>query len=269
MRDLLETLAVFPADVLVTDETCFGAGFVREHTGIPLVWVATSVYLLSSRDTAPLGLGLRPSGTRLGRVRNRILWWTANTVMLRELRRQGHVVRTQVGLPPLDRGVIENVQLPPDLYLMGTVPSFEYPRSDLLDNTHFVGLFLGEPPERFEPPPWREELAGDRPVVYVTQGTDSNDPRRLLLPALRALADEDVLVVATTGTVSDRLELGPLPGNVKLERFVPQCVVVMKILRDPCYRRGVQREHRNYDGPRLAADLIEKHLPRWHSSCRS
>jgi MGT family glycosyltransferase len=327
MSDLLEIQQEFPADVLITDETCFGAGFVREHTGVPQIWIGTSIYLFSSRDTAPLGLGLRPSSSRLGRARNRLLRWAVNTVVLRELRRHGHIVRTQAGLPPLDRGAFENVQLPPDLYLMGTVPSFEYPRSDLVDNTHFVGLFLDELPERFDPPPWWPDLTGGRPVVHVTQGTISNDPKRLLLPTVRALATEDVLVIATTGIPPDRLRLEPLPRNVRLEQYIPYFhllphvdvmvtnggyggvnsalahgvpivlaatteekreiaarvtragagvhmkherglearlrVAVRNVLRNSDYRRCAQAlrgEYEKYDGPRLAVDLIEKHV---------
>lgn len=39
-----------------------------------------------------------------------------------------------------------------------------------------------------------------RPVVHVTQGTIANkDFGQLIAPTLRALADEDVLVVVSTG----------------------------------------------------------------------
>nr|AHE14548.1 RebG-like n-glycosyl transferase [uncultured bacterium] len=221
MKDLTETLEEFPADVLVTDETCFGAGFIAERTGLPWAWVATSVYLFRSRDTAPLGLGLRPSSSVPGRARNALLSTAADTVVLRKLRRRGDEVRARVGLPPLAKGAFENIVQPPDLYLMGTVPSFEYPRSDLLEQTHFVGAFLGPAPEQVELPGWWDELDGDRPVVHVTQGTIANDLDRLLLPTLRALADSEVLVVATTGVPPETLDLPPLPDNVRVERFIP------------------------------------------------
>ncbi|KWX00851.1 Glycosyltransferase [Carbonactinospora thermoautotrophica] len=221
MRDILDLLETFPADILVTDETTFGAGFVRERTGIPLVWVATSIYLLSSRDTAPLGLGLRPSSSPWGRARNALLRWMANNLVMAELRRHGDVVRARAGLAPLPGGAFENIVRPPDLYLMGTVPSFEYPRGDLLPQTRFVGPFLDPPPEPFEPPAWWADLTAGRPVLHVTQGTVANDPDRLLLPTLRAFAGQDVLVVATTGVPPDRLRLSSLPSNARVERFIP------------------------------------------------
>jgi MGT family glycosyltransferase len=116
---------------------------------------------------------------------------------------------------------MENISRSPDLYLVGSVASFEFPRRDLLAGTHFIGGLFGVPPDRFDPPAWWDELTGDRPVVLITQGTTANDVGRMLAPAVRALADEDVLVVLTTGGALDVERLLPLPGNVRMERFVP------------------------------------------------
>jgi len=65
-----------------------------------------------------------------------------------------------------------------------------------------------------------EGLAG-LPIVYVTLGTFSNnvDLFRMLLEGLRGLP---VGVVATVGRDIDPAQLGPMPENVRVERFVPQ-----------------------------------------------
>ncbi|ALL79987.1 hypothetical protein AD006_32405 (plasmid) [Pseudonocardia sp. EC080610-09] len=220
LRDLTRIVDRFPVDAVVSDETCFAAGFLRERTGVPLVWVATSIYILASRDTAPLGLGLRPDGTRPGRIRNRALRWIADSVVLRRLRRDGVALRAELGLAPLPGGAFTNVVRPPDLYLLGTVPGFEYPRSDLLDSVRFVGA-LQDPPPETDRPAWWDDLRGGRPVVHVTQGTVADDLERLVLPCLRALAELNVLIVVTTGTPPEQLDLGLLPPNVRVERFIP------------------------------------------------
>lgn len=81
-----------------------------------------------------------------------------------------------------------------DLFLQGTCPSFEYPRSDLPNSVTFIGPHLPAKPSDYEPPVWWEELKGSRPVVHVTQGTLANDDfHQLLIPTLQALASEDVL----------------------------------------------------------------------------
>jgi UDP:flavonoid glycosyltransferase YjiC (YdhE family) len=72
---------------------------------------------------------------------------------------------------------------------------------------------------------WRERLAGDRPVVYVTLGTVFNDAERFST-ILAALADVDATVLATIGRDNDPAELGRLPENVIVERYVPQADVL-------------------------------------------
>lgn len=222
LQDLLALLEEAPADVLVADEMCFAASLAGEKTGLPVTLVATSVYFFSSRDAAPLGLGLPPAGSPLGRVRNALLHAFINQVALRELRTHAAQIRARLGLPRLERGALESLTAPPELYLLGTVPSFEYPRSDMYPQAHFVGSFVAAPQGPYTPPAWWKDLEQGRPVVHVTQGTVSNEAHRLLLPAIRALANEDVLVVATTGGPPvESLGLSAPPANVRLERFIP------------------------------------------------
>jgi UDP:flavonoid glycosyltransferase YjiC (YdhE family) len=107
------------------------------------------------------------------------------------------------------------------------VPGFEYPRSDLAPSVRFVGPILAAPSTGFEAPSWWHELGDGRPVVHVTQGTlDNADLDRLLLPAFRALAGEDVLVVGTTGGPDPEPLRHGLPSNARLDRFIPHDVLL-------------------------------------------
>lgn len=221
LADILALLDRFPAERILSDDMCYGACFASELTGIPLVWLANSIYILGSRDTGPLGMGLPPSSTPFNRLRNAALRFLGDHVSMRDLRAEADRVRAEVGLPRLRKRAMENISRSPDLYLVGSVASFEFPRRDLLPGTHFIGGLFGVPPERFDPPAWWDELTDGRPVILITQGTTANDVERMLVPAVRALADQDVLVVLTTGSKLDVERLLPLPRNVRMERFVP------------------------------------------------
>lgn len=222
MQDILGILATFSADVLVCDETNFGMGLAHEKSGIPLVWISTSIYFFRSRDTGPIGLGLLPDATPQGRIRNKFLYFWVDHVLLRELKTYADRMRQSAGLQKIKAGALQNITLPPERYLMGTIPSFEYPRSDLYPGTHFVGPFIGPPPEHFEPPAWWKDLEMARAVVHVTEGTVNYRSNRLVSPLIRAMADTDVLVVATTGGVPlDQLDLHSVPENVRIEPFLP------------------------------------------------
>ena len=56
--------------------------------------------------------------------------------------------------------------------------------------------------------------------MLVTQGTVATDPSEVILPALEALRDEPVQVIAVTGG-PDPASLGPVPANARVERYVP------------------------------------------------
>ena len=228
-RDLMGILKRFPADAIIGDDTCIGAAFVSEKTGIPLVTLATTIYFYRSRDTAPVGLGLRPDSSPLGRVRNAVLSGLLNTVGLRGLKANADKIRAEVGLSPAGVGVLESVTVPPDLYLVCTVPAFEYPRSDLLPQTRFIGPMVDAPSASFVPPAWWPELEGTRPVVHVTQGTVATDVNDLLVPTLKALANEDVLVVATGAANAAELGLAELPANVRLASFLPHANLLPQV----------------------------------------
>ncbi len=222
MQDLLTILASFPADVLVCDETHFGMGLAHEKSGVPLTWIATSIYFFRSRDTAPIGLGFLPDASLVGHLRNGCLYFLIDHVLLRELKTYADTIRMSVNLPNIKKGVLQNITVPPDLYLMGTVPAFEYPRSDLYAGTHFVGPLVSPPTEPFEPPTWWDDLEKARAVVHVTEGTVNYQSHRLLSPVIKAMAGEDALVVATTGgTPLAQLGLHHVPENVRVEPFIP------------------------------------------------
>lgn len=217
LRDLQQILREFPADVVLAESTFAGAQLAYELGGPP--WAAFNILPLTiaSSDTAPFGLSLPPSATPLGRLRNRSLSWLFNQVLFRDVMAHFQQMRRSVGLSaPATPGDS------PFLYLQGTTPAFEYPRSDLPPQVHFIGPFLPEPPASFSPPRWWPDLSAGRPVVHVTQGTVATQSEQLLVPTIEALADLDLLVVATTGGKPvESVKQGLLPSNVRIERFIP------------------------------------------------
>ncbi|HZD14468.1 MAG TPA: hypothetical protein VE196_04945, partial [Pseudonocardiaceae bacterium] len=245
LADLREIRSRFEPDVVVADDFSFGASFFCEQTGIPLVWVTNGMYLLGSRDTAPLGLARSPSTRPIGRLRNALLRVVTKRVVMRDLVRAADTTRRGVGLAPLSGGPFENIARPPDLYLLCTVSAFEYPRSDMFPQAHFVGAPLGSPREESDLPSWWHETEGRKPVVLVTQGTVGEDTKRLLVPTIQALADEDVLVVVTTGTSAAKsLIPRELPANVRVERVRAVLPLVAAAERDGDQRRLQRRQRR-------------------------
>lgn len=69
----------------------------------------------------------------------------------------------------------------------------------------------------------RDGLAdADRPLVYVTLGTFSNNAIDVFRTVLDALSDAPVAVTVTVGHDNDPASLDPVPANATVLRYVPQ-----------------------------------------------
>ena len=218
VADLRAIAADYRPDVLVTDPAVAASWILERVDGLPAATINITVLGLESRDTAPFGLGLPPSATPVGRVRNRALLWLVDHVIFGKVNRAFREIAERHDWPvapfrPRAGGF---------LYLQPSIPELEYPVSDLPPQVHFVGALLPDPPVAFENPDWWAEIAATRasgrPVVLVTQGTIATDPANVIAPALEGLASEDVLVVVAG---ADPTALGAIPANARVARFVP------------------------------------------------
>ncbi len=196
---------------------------------LPVVGVSVTPLAVSSPDCAPFGAGLKPDASLHGLLRN----WIIRTVLHR-----GPLRPVQTGLQealravgaPGPEGTYFDQATRFDLTFQLATPGIEYPRRAMPPTVRFVGpLALSVQPRPASGdglPSWWADLDSGRPVVHVTQGTVANaDLGRLLVPTLRGLAGDDVLVVASTGgrpveQVVDQYG-GPLPDNARVAPFLP------------------------------------------------
>jgi MGT family glycosyltransferase len=195
----------------------------------PVLYYTPTPLMMSSRDTAPNGLGLPPGTGSLGRLRNGALNLLSQRMILREAHRAANAMLATLHVRELPVFLLD-VGVLADRFIVPTVPSFEYPRSDLPANVRFVGAVHPPAPRCWAPPRWWAELDGERPVVHVTQGTvDNGDLSRLIEPTIAALADEDVTVVVTTCGREVRDITVPLPSNTRVAKYIPHDVLLPKV----------------------------------------
>lgn len=130
-------------------------------------------------------------------------------------------------LPPSGRG-LERVVFSPTLIAASGSPLLDYGRTDRPAHLTFVGEISAPPRVSTALPDWWGEIEGRR-VVLITQGTLNIDPDDLLRPALRALAERDVLVVATTGVPGDDALPFPVPSNARVAGFIPYAELLPRV----------------------------------------
>ena len=128
-------------------------------------------------------------------------------------------LRAWVGLEPDPQGR----RLDDAPYLTLTPPSLEAP-----------GVRVAAPALRFHaapPRPHPVQDPGEPPLVYLTFGTVA--PTLGLYPqlyraAIDALVGLPLRLVVTVGDAADPAELGPLPANVRVERWIPQAEILAR-----------------------------------------
>ena len=90
--------------------------------------------------------------------------------------------------------------------------------------TRRFAMVLYDAPAGSGLPSWFAKLS-ERPLIYATIGTVVS-----IVPLIGWLIDGlsplDAEVVITTGTGVDPGSLGPLPGNIHIERFIPQSLLL-------------------------------------------
>ncbi len=219
LLDIRAILQSSPADMVIHDTTMLGALFHHEQGGPPSLCLGVTPLVLSSGDTAPFGLALEPRASFLGRVRNRLLNGVVEKLAFRDVQEHWTQTRARLDLPAT--GWWMNHVTRATFYLQPTIPSFEYPRRGLAENVRFIGMMPAEHSTHVPRPDFWDELDGSRPIVHVTQGTLANAAPHLIGPAVEALANEDVLVVISTGKrPPEQLGLATVPKNVRVAPFL-------------------------------------------------
>ncbi|CAQ00470.1 hypothetical protein CMS0349 [Clavibacter sepedonicus] len=229
-RALLELLEEGRFDAVLSESAFTGVApyvALARAERLPVLGLATTPVTLTSVDAAPFGAALPPGRGPLGHLRDRALTAAIRPGLTRPLRRAVDAVLAEIGAAPSRTDTFDFPYLCFDELFQLSVPALEYPRRELPDTVRFVGPLRAAPGSAHDTalPDWWSDLQDGRPVVHVTQGTiDNADPGRLIAPTLRALADEDVLVVATTGgRPVEELERefgGPIPANARVAEFV-------------------------------------------------
>jgi MGT family glycosyltransferase len=228
-RALQHLLTDEPADAVLSEFT-FGGTAPMMVSGEPhprLISLGVFPLTLSSVDTAPSGLGLSPSSSALGKIRNRALNALVQQVLLRPVRKAADRMLADLGFGP-------SQVFPLDAYrranriVQFTVPEFEYPRSDAPAQLTFAGPLV-DPARRFELSAWWADLDSGRPVVHVTQGTlDNVDLSKVIEPTIAALAGQDSLAVVATGGRPVSALGTALPDNVRVAEMLPYAELLRK-----------------------------------------
>ncbi|KOV81755.1 glycosyltransferase [Nocardia sp. NRRL S-836] len=215
VADLRRALDAQPADLVLHDSAHLGAAVLESLGGPRAVTVGVTPMVLPAPDVPPFGPGLRYRSGSLGRLRNTTVRALLDNGVFKPVYQHRDRILRELGAPLGPRGLSS---VSPHLHLQNGVAGLEHPREFLPPQVRFVGALVDPVPSTPLPSWWGRIASVGKPIVHVTQGTvaDTN-LGELVRPTIRALSDEDVVVVASTGSH----DLGPLPANVYTAPFLP------------------------------------------------
>ena len=214
-RDLMETLAAHPADVLLIDAALFGALVGAERAGLPTVALMPNIYIRPTRGRPVMGTGWLPATGPAGRVRDVV----APALFLRLLGlglTRLNTVRAELGLPPV-REVLELLDRCARLLVM-TSPTFDPPPIPTPRNVRYVGANLDDP--AWAEPYGLPATVPGQPFVLVGMSSTYQAHQGVLNRIVEALAGLPVTALVTLGPALRRSEV-PAAPNVAVVASAP------------------------------------------------
>lgn len=219
-QDIKNIRHEFDFDILIGDTGFTGGPYVKELMDKPVITIGVLPLTETSKDLAPNGLALTPANSFFGRCRQdvlrfiaqKILFGKTNRISLATLRDHGIISKNFVFDEMIRRST---------LVLQSGTPNFEYHRSDMSRNVHFIGPLLPVMSQKQEPYILNESKRYKR-TILVTQGTVEKDVNKIIVPVLEAYKGTDTRVLATTGgSGTEELRKKYPHDNLIIEDFIP------------------------------------------------
>ena len=220
--DMLDIYKEFTFDLLVADCAFTGITFVKELMNIPVIAIGVLPLTENSKDLPPSGLGMEPSYTFAGKIKQALLRGITNLFIFRGPNKVMHLLLDKYKIAHKGESIFDLLVKKTDLLLQSGTPGFEYYRRDMNKNIRFIGPLLPYQSVKNQPQWFDDRLNQYKKVVLVTQGTVEKDINKILVPTLEAFKSTDTLVVATTGGSGTAILKEKYPqANLIIEDFIP------------------------------------------------
>lgn len=217
--DFRRALGATRPDAVIVDANCWGALSAADAGDQPWLLFSPFTPYLRSRGVPPFGPGFRPLPGIVGEIRDATVRPIVRHLFDRPMLPRVNAIRAGLDLPPV-ASVDAFIRRAPLVLAVGGEP-FEYPHPGWSGVVHHIGACAFEP-STAATPEWIDAI--ERPIVLVNTSSLRQGDEALGRIALRALADEDVHVVATfPAGVPAGL---PRPENATVCRFVPHAAIL-------------------------------------------
>lgn len=220
-EDLKAIHQTFPFDLMIADVLFTGIPFIKDLMKIPVIGAGIVPITTNSKDLPPAGMGMLPSYTFFGKLKQNLLRWMGKNILFAKSNKVMKEVLGGYGIECKADSVFDLMPAKCDLILQTGTPGFEYKRNDLHPKYKFVGPLLPHSTKKTTARWYNEKLSQYKKVVLVTQGTVEKDGSKLLVPTLEAFSHTEYLLVVTTGgSNTEALRKQYNAANVIIEDYI-------------------------------------------------
>ena len=212
----------FDFQLMIADITFGAIPFVKEKMNIPVIAVSIVPLPETSKDLPPSGLGLTPSYSFVGKLKQGALRFIADTLLFAKPTKVMRKILADHGIDAGTANIFDILIQKSTIVLQSGTPGFEYKRSDISDHIYFAGPLLPFTKKKEGQSWYNEKLRQYDKVILVTQGTVEKDVDKLIIPTLEAFKNSDCLVIVTTGgSGTEELRKKYSYPNIIIEDFIP------------------------------------------------
>jgi MGT family glycosyltransferase len=221
-EDIKEIYKEFKFDLMIADITFGGIPFVKEKMNIPVIAVGIVPLPETSKDLPPSGLGLTPSYTFFGKMKQSLLRRISDALLFAKPTKVMRTILAEHGIDAGKANIFDILIQKSTIVLQSGTPGFEYQRSDMSKHIYFAGPLLPYTKKKEGQGWYNEKLRQYDKVILVTQGTVEKNTDKLLIPTLEAFKNSDCLVIVTTGgSQTEELKIKYSHPNIIIEDFIP------------------------------------------------
>ncbi len=228
-RSCLQVIDVWKPDVAVFDILFLPGSLSAELCSLPYASSCPVPSPLASTDLPPYSFGLPSNRKKLGFIygalwKLSLAYWGLNT-------RYVNRVRRAFDLPPMGNIISDHAS--PYLYLSYTTERFEFFRSDLRPQVHYIGPTLNRKSATTEVQ-LPQFSTNESPLIYFTMGT-LQGKRKVFYQMIEAARGAPWRVAMTVGDLFRTDSFGELPPNVTIANWLPQIELLSRSAAIVCH----------------------------------
>ncbi len=194
-----DSMKDFTPSIILTDCIYIASLLIAKEKKIPCVVLGIIPYTAKSKNTAPYGIGWRPTNNIISHHRNYFMHFIVKSIYLNNFfsyikNKENEIIRllSSFRIEVLSKeSFFDTFTNLCDLYIQASIEELEYDRENLDSKFHFIGPSIYKPKKiSSNHKQLINTIKSKKPLIFVTQGSVDNDNPNLLISCFEAFKNK-------------------------------------------------------------------------------